>query len=497
MKKQFAALARVSSREQEREGFSLEVQEEALHRYAAAQRGEIIKFFKIAETASKRDERKAFKELIAYAKAHARELAGLLFFKVDRAARNLFDYVELERLETEHGVPVVYVSQPTENTPAGRMMRRTLANMAAFYTEQQSLDVRDGHARRVKSGLFVAAAPYGYLNVRRGGRSLIEVSPVEGRNVARAFDLYAYHNHTIDSLTARLTSEGLAYTDVCPRWTRSKVHTILRYRAYIGEVSYQGQWHPGSHPPLVDVSTFRRVQVLLGEATYQSHELTYGGERVTCGHCGRPITGELKTKQTKTGPKQYAYYRCTGYTAPGHPRVRVNEAALDHQILDIFARLKIPDEQTREWFRTVLRARLRHDQSQTQQRTTELNRQLSLLRNQQDQLLNLRLLEEVDESTFARKNVELRDRIADLSVQLQGCDRGCDERTDLIEKTFELSQTLQERWLTADYRAKRELLDIVCLNFRLDGATLVTEMRKPFNALAEGLPVLSSRGDRI
>ena len=51
--KQFAALARVSSREQEREGFSLEVQEEALHRYATQAGGEIVKFFKIAETASK------------------------------------------------------------------------------------------------------------------------------------------------------------------------------------------------------------------------------------------------------------------------------------------------------------------------------------------------------------------------------------------------------------------------------------------------------------
>ena len=50
--KQFVALARVSSREQEREGFSLEVQEEALKRYATQAGGEIVKFFKIAETAS-------------------------------------------------------------------------------------------------------------------------------------------------------------------------------------------------------------------------------------------------------------------------------------------------------------------------------------------------------------------------------------------------------------------------------------------------------------
>ncbi|MEM6853148.1 MAG: hypothetical protein AAF593_01945 [Planctomycetota bacterium] len=36
---------------------------------------------------------------------------------VDRAARNLFGSVDLERLETDHGLPVIYVNQPTENTP--------------------------------------------------------------------------------------------------------------------------------------------------------------------------------------------------------------------------------------------------------------------------------------------------------------------------------------------------------------------------------------------
>jgi site-specific DNA recombinase len=55
----------------------------------------------------------------------------------------------LERLEADHGLKVIYITQPTENTRAGRMMRRTLANMASFYTEQQSLDVQDGLQRRV------------------------------------------------------------------------------------------------------------------------------------------------------------------------------------------------------------------------------------------------------------------------------------------------------------------------------------------------------------
>ena len=165
--KKYIAFARVSSREQEREGFSLEVQEESLHAHAARVGGEVVQFWKIAETASKKDERKTFKEMLAYARKHAAELDGILFYKVDRAARNLFDYVDLERLESDYGVPFISVSQPTENTPAGRMQRRMLASMASFYTEQQSLDVRDGMKRRVESGLFPAVRPTAIATIGR------------------------------------------------------------------------------------------------------------------------------------------------------------------------------------------------------------------------------------------------------------------------------------------------------------------------------------------
>ena len=41
--KQYVALARVSSREQEREGFSLEVQQDALKKYADTHGGKIVK----------------------------------------------------------------------------------------------------------------------------------------------------------------------------------------------------------------------------------------------------------------------------------------------------------------------------------------------------------------------------------------------------------------------------------------------------------------------
>jgi DNA invertase Pin-like site-specific DNA recombinase len=495
--KQFVALARVSSREQEREGFSLAVQEDALRRYATQAGGEILQLYRIAETASKRDERKTFKELVAFAKKHCLEIDGLLFYKVDRAARNLYDYVELERLESEYDVPFISVSQPTENNPAGRMMRRTLANMASFYTEQQSVDVREGLARRVQEGWFVGRAPYGYRNTRKEGRGIIEVNPVTAANVRRCFELYAYENLTLDGVIQRMADEGRAYRPTISRFLRGSLHAMLRDRSYIGEIEFRGQWYPGKHKPLVDRATWDRVQALLGGHVYQSHEMTYSSDLIQCGQCGHPITGERKTRQTKSGERVYVYYRCTYYNVPDHPRTRVTEAQIDQQVLAVFDRMRIEDEGVRDWFREVLRSQTRDAQTESRAQRAELLRQESLLVGQQDRLLNLRIDDQVDQETFAAKQMELRDRIAKLKLRLEVLDRSHDETADLAVKVFELSQTLRQQWLAADYAAKRRILEIVFLNCRLDDTTLVPAIRKPFDVLAEGLVSENSRGNGI
>ena len=93
------------------------------------------------------------------------------------------------------------------------------------------------------------------------------------------------------------------------------------------------------------------------------------------------------------------------------------------------------------------------------------------------------------------ENTEFRYRIAQARLQLETCDRRREENGEIALKAFELSQTLREKWLTADYRAKRRLLDIVCLNFRLEGVSLVPTIRKPFDVLAEGPLSVDDRGD--
>ena len=102
MAKQYVAPARISSREQEREGFSLDVREDALLRYASQHDGKILKLFRVAETATRPQERKTFKQRLAYSRKNAGRLTGVLVYEIDRAARN----IPLERRFREGQVPM-------------------------------------------------------------------------------------------------------------------------------------------------------------------------------------------------------------------------------------------------------------------------------------------------------------------------------------------------------------------------------------------------------
>ena len=177
--------------------------------------------------------------------------------------------------------------------------------------------------------------------------------------------------------------------------------------------------------------------------------------------------------------------------------MRIPEAEFDRQILVLFDRMRIEDESVRDWFRTVLASQTRDAQAESQAQRGELLRQEALLVQQQDRLLNLRLADDINQETYARKSTELRDRLASIKLQFDVLDRSRDEMGELASKVFELSQTFRQQWLIADYDAKRRILEIVCLNCTLDGVTLVPTMRKPFDVLVEGLISKNSRSDRI
>lgn len=85
-------IARVSSKRQEDEGYSLPAQKKLLHAYAADRGLQVLHSFEIAESASKSIQRRIFKEAMKFIEDN--NVKHLIVEKVDRHVRNLQDAVE-------------------------------------------------------------------------------------------------------------------------------------------------------------------------------------------------------------------------------------------------------------------------------------------------------------------------------------------------------------------------------------------------------------------
>src|SRR5216683_5748297 len=92
--------ARVSSKDQEKEGFSIPAQEKLLRSYALANHLTILQDFTDIETA-KRAGRTAFGEMLAFLRMHKETCGVLLVEKTDRLYRNLKDFVTLDEFNLD------------------------------------------------------------------------------------------------------------------------------------------------------------------------------------------------------------------------------------------------------------------------------------------------------------------------------------------------------------------------------------------------------------
>ena len=71
------------------------------------------------------------------------------------------------------------------------------------------------------------------------------------------------------------------------------------------------------------------------------------------------------------------------------------------------------------------------------------------------------------------------------------------EVSDIAIIALELSQVLEDKWDSADISEKRAILEILCLNYTLNGVSLCYELRKPFDIMSKGLNLINGAEERI
>jgi DNA invertase Pin-like site-specific DNA recombinase len=293
--------ARVSSKDQEREGFSIPAQLDLLRSYAVGRQLKITEEFVDVETA-KQAGRAAFGQMVAFARKHHGRLV-VLVEKTDRLYRNLRDWVTIDDLDAEiHLVKENVVLSP-ESRSHDKFMHGIKVLMAKNYAENLGEETKKGMTAKAKQGIWPSFAPPGYRNViGQDGKRAIEPDPVDGPIITRLFAQFAKGDSSIKTLAREFrTIRGR-------RFFPAQIHQALRKRVYTGDFDFDGITYKGTYTPLVSRETWERVQAILdGRTSSQSrqrkHQFTLAG-LIRCDRCGCLMVGELKKGR-------YVYYHCT------------------------------------------------------------------------------------------------------------------------------------------------------------------------------------------
>jgi site-specific DNA recombinase len=487
-RKQTVIYARVSSKEQEKEGFSIPAQLKLLKEYAAAQGFVVAQEYVDVETA-KQTGRAAFGEMVGYLKEHP-AIRVMLVEKTDRLYRNLKDWVTVDELDVEIHFPKEGVVLSRESRSSEKFMHGIKVLMAKNYIDNLSEEARKGMQEKAEQGIWPTVAPLGYRNITGpDGKKIIEPDPDSAPVITHLFEWYAAGTLSLKEAAQKARAAGLVYRKSGSPVPVSTVHSTLRNRLYMGEFEWNGRIYLGKHQPLVTSDLWKRVQGVLDSRHAKKqrrvkHDFAFSG-LIACGHCGCSIVGEIKKQR-------YVYYHCTGHKGRcDEPYVR--EEIIETQFSELLGRLSFDDE-VLAWVRDALRASHADEKREHEAAIGRLRAEYDRLQARVHAMYVDKLDGKVDGAFFERMSAEWRaeqdrclreierHRVADQSYLEEGV------------RLLELARNAQRLFEKQEPREKRRLLNFVVSNCTWKRGELVATLRQPFDLLAETTAVAARAG---
>jgi site-specific DNA recombinase len=248
------------------------------------------------------------------------ESRGLATYDVSRWARSTSE--GLRWIKTLRAAGAVYGSsvERIDDTPEGNFALTQWLALAELDSARKARAWRAVHRTRVVDRKLPhsGTVPLGYTRDEAG---LPVPCPETAGAVVETFERYA-RGETLKSVAARLGEVRGGGVHV----PTQNAKRTLASRFYIGEVRYQGEWHPGAHQPIVPVHLWARVEFRLHEEAGQSARHAAPASLLTgllrCGGCGGSVTLVNKGKERPGVSctqfrKRYAHERtCEGIGAP-------------------------------------------------------------------------------------------------------------------------------------------------------------------------------------
>jgi site-specific DNA recombinase len=478
-RKQAVIYGRVSSKEQEKEGFSIPAQLKLLKEYASAHGFTVAEEYVDVETA-KQSGRSAFGEMVAYLRARP-SVRVLLVEKTDRLYRNLKDWVTVDELDVEIHFPKEGVVLSRESRSSEKFMHGIKVLMAKNYIDNLSEEARKGMQEKAEQGIWPTVAPLGYRNVAGpDGKKIIEPDPETAPIVARLFEWYATGLLSLRDAARKVRAAGLVHRKSGAPVPTSTIHSILRNRLYSGEFGWNGRRYVGKHQPLVSPEVWKQVQAVLDGRHAKKHRrvkhnFAFSG-LIACGHCGCSLVGEIKKQR-------YVYYHCTGYKGRcGEPYVR--EEALERHFCEMLRRLRF-DGEVLDWVREALHASHADEKRDHEAAIAGLQAQQKRLQHRLEAIYIDKLDGRIDTALYDRMSTDWR---AEQARCLREIERHQAANRSYMEEgvqLLELAQNAQCLFEKQEPREKRRLLNCMVSNCTWRGGELAITFRQPFDLLAE------------
>jgi DNA invertase Pin-like site-specific DNA recombinase len=462
--------ARVSSKEQEREGYSIEAQLELCRALASKRKLQVVREFIDVESA-KQAGRTNFGEMIEYVREEA--VDTIICHKVDRLCRNFRDFVTIDDL----GIPPIFVEEEFADNASGKLTYGLKVLLAKHYVDNLSDEVKKGMKQKLARGEWGHLAPYGYRNT--GPRGTIQVEPAEAANVLYMFKTFATGAYSLQGLRAKFKADDLVYKDRHRVPSKGYLDRILKNPIYFGVLRIKGELYPGNHEPRVSRELFEKVQAVFRAANKPKktkRDFTYAG-MMTCSVCGCAITAEIHKGK-------YTYYHCTGNRGGCEPQF-VREEVLNRQFEEAVRRLDIDAA----YFDLILQTLTAVGKGEMELRAKaldQLRKRKETLRKRIDQAYMDKLDGVITEELWLEKSRQWTSEAREIEDKIRFRERSGASWLEKGTRIIELARKAYPSYLHRNPTQKRRMLQILCSNYSLNGCNLHYSYKEPFNLLVEG-----------
>ncbi len=475
--------SRKSSEDDDRQALSIVAQLSELGTIAEAQNLSIVDTLTESKSA-KEPGREIFNEMLR--RIEGGEANAILTWKLDRLARNFDDGGRIIGMLQRGVIQEIRTFEKTYFPSDNVLMIAVELGMANQYVRDLSLNIRRGIREKVRRGIASGKAPLGYYNEPR--LRTVEPHPENFPKLKRILELFATGKYSLSNIQQEMTKVGLVGLRSKQPLTFGSIDHILQAHFYYGVFEHKGEFHQGSHVPMISKKTFDQIQnVLLVNGKPRHGFRKQKGflflNFATCASCGYAITAERHIKKSGL---QFHYYRCT-HKIKKHPcedRLYIRQEKFEAEVKRNTERVCLPEE-WKEKFLASLETFSENSRAKKQERIGGLKSELSSLDLKIQRLngaftdgsLNIDEFKEL-KNPLVPKRIEIEQKI--VALQKSKADR-LEPLRNWISEANEASQwAVDENWLEMKAFLKR-----VGSNRLLRAQTLSVSFKKPWNYLAK------------